>query len=367
MNKEQIEEYRAWYISKRPVYEGLSDIVRSTIESLLKNADIDYLSVSCRTKTLDSFLEKIQRKEYKTPEDENTDFSGVRIITYIESDVSKVGNIIKESFKVYPKLSFDKSEELGVDRFGYRSVHFVCDLGSDRTKLPEFKLYNGLKFEVQVRTVLQHAWAEIEHDRNYKFSGILPTLLQRRLYSLSGLLEIVDREFVSLSEEIDKYSEDVAQKTKAGNLDVEVNTTSLMQFLPSIEPKLEGIAILPLSGPTDIESATEELQSFGIKTLDEVNKLFSENFRTLYSKHIRYTTYTGLLRAGLMYADIERYFETAWQNHWQFIGKNTYDFLVEKYDTAKVKAILQKNKIESLPKRSGALKRTPSKRKIKKS
>jgi ppGpp synthetase/RelA/SpoT-type nucleotidyltranferase len=94
--------------------------------------------------------------------------------------------------------------------------------------------------------VLQHACAEIEHDRNYKFSGVLPTLLQRRLYSLAGLLEIVDREFVALASEVDRYSEEVAQKTKSGDLDIEVNTTSLMQFLPSKSPSLKDIVIHPL-------------------------------------------------------------------------------------------------------------------------
>lgn len=46
---------------------------------------------------------------------------------------------------------------MSVDQTGYRSVHFVCDIGSARAALPEFNGLSGLKFEIQIRTVLQHA------------------------------------------------------------------------------------------------------------------------------------------------------------------------------------------------------------------
>ena len=46
--------------------------------------------------------------------------------------------------------------------------------------LPEMKLFSGIPFEIQVRTILQHAWAEFAHDRNYKFRGVLPDVIARR-------------------------------------------------------------------------------------------------------------------------------------------------------------------------------------------
>ena len=82
--------------------------------------------------------------------------------------------MITGSFNIDEKNSLDKKILLASDQIGYRSVHFVCDLGAQRSGLPEFKDLGGLKFEIQVRTVLQHAWAELAHDRNYKFSGTLP-------------------------------------------------------------------------------------------------------------------------------------------------------------------------------------------------
>lgn len=81
--------------------------------------------------------------------------------------------MITGSFNIDEKNSLDKKILLASDQIGYRSVHFVCDLGAQRSGLPEFKDLGGLKFEIQVRTLLQHAWAELAHDRNYKFSGTL--------------------------------------------------------------------------------------------------------------------------------------------------------------------------------------------------
>lgn len=124
-----------WFERMRPTYERLTDIVRSTIESLIKSANIDYLNVTSRTKSLESFREKIDRKGY-TSADEITDLSGIRITTFIESDVNKVCDLLKSSFKVHESRSLDKTDELGIDRFGYRSVHFVCDVGSHKGEAP---------------------------------------------------------------------------------------------------------------------------------------------------------------------------------------------------------------------------------------
>jgi ppGpp synthetase/RelA/SpoT-type nucleotidyltranferase len=89
---------------------------------------VDHLSVTSRTKSLESFVEKIERKGYSNPGKEMTDLCGIRIITFIEADVARVGDVIRKAFKVHEHLSLDKSTELESDRLGYRSVHFICDL-----------------------------------------------------------------------------------------------------------------------------------------------------------------------------------------------------------------------------------------------
>lgn len=100
--------------------------------------------------------DKISEKAY-TPES-MTDLAGIRVITLIESDVQKVCDL-KTMFNVHDQDSVNKSEKLGEEKVGYRSVHFVCDVGNIREQLPEFSAYKGFCFEIQIRTALEHAWA----------------------------------------------------------------------------------------------------------------------------------------------------------------------------------------------------------------
>ena len=87
------------------------------------------------------------------------------------------------------------------ERFGYQSEHYLVRLSNKRTALPEYNPHLGLVAEVQVRTILQHAWAEIEHDIQYKSSITIPNTIRRRFMALAGVLEIADREFQAIQDE----------------------------------------------------------------------------------------------------------------------------------------------------------------------
>jgi ppGpp synthetase/RelA/SpoT-type nucleotidyltranferase len=176
---QSIKKHLAWFDGVRPRYTTLGNTVAATIRTLVQNDRIDVIDVTHRAKSRTSFAEKIKRKRYNNPQLEMTDLAGIRVITLIERDIERVSRLIETSFNVHAEFSADKSADLGPDRFGYRSVHFVCDVGAARSLLPEFLPYANMLFEVQIRTALQHAWAEIEHDRSYKFSGELPSKLKR--------------------------------------------------------------------------------------------------------------------------------------------------------------------------------------------
>lgn len=324
------------------MYEGLANIVQGITESLVRSSKIDYLSITHRAKTPESFAEKVIRKEYKNPQQEITDLAGVRVITYIESDVNQVCELIDKSFNVHRDKSLDKSNELAVDKIGYRSVHFVCDLGKDRVKLPEFSLYEGLVFEFQIRTVLQHAWAEIEHDRSYKFSGVLPSNLQRRLYLIAGMLEIADREFNNIARELDNYAERIDIDTVKGNLEHEINTTSLLSYLSSKFEKPYPAVSIEI-GHNDYTQIIDEMTKYGVKTIAQLDKLLNDDFFDFHERHIiGPTTYYGLLRQAMMFEDLQKYFRDAWQwrNSFQLIDKGGYEMLVEKFGEHRVTEVL---------------------------
>lgn len=83
----------------------------------------------------------------------------MRIITYFSEDVDKIASIIQSEFEVDEHNSVDKRIKLDPVRFGYLSLHYVVKLNSTRVRLSEYIIFKDLKVEIQIRSILQHAWA----------------------------------------------------------------------------------------------------------------------------------------------------------------------------------------------------------------
>ena len=170
-------------------YRLLSEKMKEFLSSILSSKGIVPHSITSREKNPEKLREKIttEGKVYDSLSNNITDLAGVRIITYFPSDVDKIVPLIEKEFKVDPKHSVDKRLCLDPAIFGYTSVYFVVEFRSEVLKLPEFALFNKMKCEIQVRTILQHAWAEIEHDIVYKSLEDLPFRLRRRFACLADL------------------------------------------------------------------------------------------------------------------------------------------------------------------------------------
>jgi predicted RNase H-like nuclease/ppGpp synthetase/RelA/SpoT-type nucleotidyltranferase len=165
------------------------------VTGILDDAGINYLSVTGRTKSIASFAEKARRTSggvplYPDPVHEIGDQIGVRVITYVHSDVTAVADLLRDQVVVLDDR--DMGQETAQEgRFGYASRHLQLDLA-------------GRVVQVQIRTVLQHAWAEFEHDIRYK--GTMPDEhardFDRRFTLAAGLLELADREFSTIRDRL---------------------------------------------------------------------------------------------------------------------------------------------------------------------
>jgi ppGpp synthetase/RelA/SpoT-type nucleotidyltranferase len=204
-NRKKVNEAAVWYEKHRSKYLRLTAEIEVILKESLNEKDIIFHSIESRVKTVESFKEKAGREKYGDPINEITDLTGIRIITLFEKEIHKISDIIKELFEIDYEKSEDKSDLLDADKMGYKSIHYIAELSRNKISATELESFEGFKFEIQIRSILQHAWAEIEHDRNYKFKGELPKHLQRRFYALAGMLEIADREFNTLSEEVEKF------------------------------------------------------------------------------------------------------------------------------------------------------------------
>lgn len=293
-----------WLDSALKTHTRLTESVVTVFENLLKANNIDFLAVTGRTKDKKSALEKIDRKGYKKAEEQMTDLSGIRVILYFESDVDKVSKLISGSFGVDMDNSLDKSKVLSKDQIGYRSVHFVCTLGDARSTLPEYSKFTELKFEVQVRTVLQHAWAELAHDSNYKFSGTLPPEMERKLYLYAGMLEIADKGFNELSAQIDLYKQSVDEKSKTGDYAVAIDSISLIEYFNTWAKENN---ILIGSPPKDTSELIQELNSFGVSTLAELIAITPEGYVEAYKELGEESNIFGIIRDWMLISDWKKF------------------------------------------------------------
>ncbi|WP_441293061.1 hypothetical protein ACSRUE_06010 [Sorangium sp. KYC3313] len=108
----------------------------------------------------------------------------------------------------------------------------MAKLTTHRTRLPEHGPFADTTAEIQARTILQHAWAEIEHDIQYKSTSVIPTEIRRRFMSIAGMLEIADREFQAIQDADRILTDEARSRVEEGQLDqVEVTPDSVKAFL----------------------------------------------------------------------------------------------------------------------------------------
>jgi ppGpp synthetase/RelA/SpoT-type nucleotidyltranferase len=227
-----IQEIRNTYLARHQSFVRAAKNVREAIELLIHNAAIPVLAVTSRVKDIDSFLEKCERKGYSDPFNKNTDFVGIRVITYLPRDVAKIIELIRKSLSVVE--SQDKTKGLAPDQFGYRSHHLIVKVPEPWIAAPNYEGLGEILIELQVRTILMHSWAEIEHKLQYKSKDQVPHELQRKLFMLSAKVEEADGQFESLVSEVEGYRKHLAaEATKAGvfNVSSELNLDSLKEYV----------------------------------------------------------------------------------------------------------------------------------------
>lgn len=229
----------AEYEHVRPKYESLCKVLEDVVSKALASAALKVASIEGRAKSLKSFQRKASepsegepnQPKYAEPLVEITDLAGLRIIAFFLDDLRTIEQMIGTEFEVVERS--DKSELLiEGERFGYRSTHYLVMMKANRTGLPEYTRFKGVVAEVQIRTILQHAWGEIEHDIQYRSTETIPLTVRRRFMSLAGLLEIADREFQAVQNEDNRLRAAARESVESGDLEaVEVTPDALKTYL----------------------------------------------------------------------------------------------------------------------------------------
>ena len=170
-------------------------------------------SVRFRVKTSDSLRGKLARPDrHYVDLWDVTDLLGLRVIVYFEDEVERAADLLDSKLALALERSIDKRRRADASSFGYRSVHYVCKV--DEKRADAFGLPREACCEIQIRTMIEHAWAEIEHDLGYKSREVVPVVARRRLNRLAGLLELADQEFVAIRDDLTRYADALPRRVR---------------------------------------------------------------------------------------------------------------------------------------------------------
>ena len=277
-----LEEYR----KKHTVYERLEEMVSRLLREEMDRSQIMIFQLSGRLKTEESLAGKLEKKGDKYAEIlDITELLGMRVICYFADDVDRIAERIEGLFIIDRENTVDKRKILEDDRFGYMSLHYICMLSAEQCEDEEMR---SIRFEIQIRSVLQHAWAEINHDIGYKSTAGVPRSIIREFSRIAGLLEIADDEFEKIRDSISSYrlksEEDI--KTQALD-DIPVNEVTLRAYLENDKAVQDFIrakgTVLDLQLSDD---STERLEAMDVTTVQQFAKLVSELLEKAWELHV---------------------------------------------------------------------------------
>jgi len=272
-NQSILEEYRRDLSHFKEAEVRVTDKIRT----FLSNAGLVVATVESRIKSEESLAGKLELKGHKYSSlSDITDILGVRVITFYIDDVDKVASAMERLFEVDWENSVDKRKLHQIDSFGYLSLHYVC-------RIPD----SPFRFEAQIRTILQHAWANMNHDTGYKSGVEVPREYLRNLNRLAGMLEMVDEQFSRIRMELTDYRRRVQMLVASGNLDdVPLDGDSFRSYL-TLDPFGPLNRRIASVNQAEIHEAPlmpflQVFKALQCNTLGDIEAVIKENFEGAY-------------------------------------------------------------------------------------
>lgn len=291
-----LDEYR----EKLPVYEKMKLVVLNLLRTCLNNNRIIVSGLEARVKTEKSLIGKLELKGYKYHSLEDiTDILGARIITFYSDEVDIISALAEKLFDIDWDNSVDKRKMLEIDRFGYVSLHYVCRIPEALYKDPELPQLNKIRFELQMRSTLQHVWANMYHDMGYKSDVEVPIEYQRNMSRLAGMLELADEQFSHIRKEINNYRRNVQSLVASGNFDeVPLNGDTFRSFLELRPFRHLADKIASINQGEVYEDSLmpyyNVLIHMDMKTIGDIVRMINENTESAYQLALLQLAGTGL-------------------------------------------------------------------------
>lgn len=288
------------YLKYKPHFDILLSRLVEHIQSIFQGKNYSF-SLKNRVKSFESYYRKVQKYNVKSVEGEIpvlTDILAIRVMCSFMSDLKPVKSIILENFECCDIE--DKGINLNYREFGYNSIHLLLHIPE------EFKvgliLPKGLVLEIQVRTILQDAWAEIEHDLVYKAElTSFDDPMRRKLAAINASLTLADIVFQEISDyqkklnseldirrfdfyaKADKFTEEFLNKEVPDLAEKETKKDELLAHpIESIDDML--IAALEAHNNSNFSLAIE-IYTVVVKKIIEKNEKNKDNALSIIYKH----------------------------------------------------------------------------------
>ena len=279
-----LQEYR----DKHATFEKLLDIVKNILTKNITSNHIYINAIEARIKAEDSLAGKLDRKAGKYNELlDLTDILGLRIITFYNDEVDKIAALVGHLFEIDWENSIDKRKMHDIHSFGYNSLHYICRLPKKLYEDPAYPELNEIRFEVQMRTALQHVWSVLNHDTGYKTTFEIPREYLRNMNRLAGMLELVDEQFCAIRTGIIKYRRQVESLVHSGEFDeVTLDSESFGKYLELKPFDALNKRIASINQAEILEASHMRFLSvfsyFGFKTLGDVDRMLTNNSDDAY-------------------------------------------------------------------------------------
>lgn len=279
-----LEDYR----DALPVFRTMEKVIKETLEKIISDGGLYVTAIETRVKSIRSLAGKLELKGAKYQElGDLTDLVGARIITFYSDEVDKIAALMDRNFNIDWENSVDKRKMHELDSFGYNSLHFICRIPESLYSDPAHPEINEYRFELQMRTALQHVWATMHHDTGYKSGVEVPKEYLRNLNRLAGMLELADEQFSTIRTQINDYRRQVQSLVSSGKFDeVPLNGDTFRSYLElkpfaSLAKKIAAINQAEVHESTSMPYLTV-LKKLGFKTLGDVEKLRKDNSDDAY-------------------------------------------------------------------------------------
>lgn len=270
------------FVDQLPLYEEMRKAVEKILHDMARKNNIYLTGLETRVKAVDSLAGKLELKgqKYQSLFD-LTDLVGARIITFYIDEIDKVAALVDKTFDIDWKNSVDKRKMHELDSFGYSSLHYICSIPKSLYYNEEYPEINEIRFEVQMRSALQHVWATLNHDTGYKTGVEVPYEYLRNMNRLAGMLELADEQFSLIRSGINDYRRKVQALVHDGDFEkVPLDGDTFKSYL-QLKPFSKLNKKIASINQAEIHEAScmqylAALKAMGLNTLGDIEKMKSQ-------------------------------------------------------------------------------------------